>query len=73
MSFKDYIITLKEQASEADVASVKSKVSELGGTIKNEFSLIKGFTASLPVIHFDSIKKHEHVFNVEEDQEVKTQ
>lgn len=70
-SFKNYIITLKESCSEADVTAVKSKVGELGGTIKDEFSLIKGFTVSLPESISDKLKAHEHVVNVEEDKEMK--
>lgn len=71
MSLKNYIVTCKETASDADVSTVKSKVGELGGSVLSEFSLIKGFVASLPEIHTDTIKSHEHVFNIEEDKEVK--
>lgn len=71
MTFKSYIVTLKETCSEADVSMVKSKIGELGGSIADEFSLIKGFSCHLPEIHFDSIKSHENVFNIEEDKEVK--
>lgn len=70
-AIKNYIITLKESCSEADVSAVKSKVSELGGTIKDEFSLIKGFSVSLPESISHTLKGHEHVVNVEEDQEMK--
>lgn len=70
-TLKNYIVTCKETASEADISTIKSRIGDLGGSILNEFSLIKGFTASLPEHHFDIIKNHEHVFNVEEDKEVK--
>lgn len=70
---KSYIITLKESASDVDYSAVKLKISELGGKIVDEFSLIKGFTAKLPAVHSELIKDHEHVFSVEEDKEVHTQ
>lgn len=73
MSLKNYIVTLKEECSEADVSTVKSKIGELGGSIKDEFSLIKGFSCSLPDIHTDAIQGHDHVVNIEEDKEVKIQ
>lgn len=70
---KSYIVTLKETASDSDVSAVKSKISEVGGKIVDEFSLIKGFLVKLPDIHTDSIKAHDQVLNVEEDQEVHIQ
>lgn len=70
---KKYIVTLKDSASDADVASVKSKVSSLGGKVLDEFSLIKGFTAHLPAVHSESLKEHDHVLHVEEDKEVHIQ
>ncbi|CAH2355730.1 protease B inhibitor 2 [[Candida] railenensis] len=70
---KDYIITLKDSATDADVSSVKDKISSIGGSIVNEFSLIKGFTAKLPEVHSSAIGEHEHVASIEEDGEVKTQ
>ena len=70
---KSYIVTLKESASDADVSTIKSKISELGGKILDEFSLIKGFLVLLPAIHTDAIEKHDLVLNVEEDKEVKIQ
>lgn len=70
---KSYIITLKETASDADVSSVKSKISEVGGVITSQFSLIKGFVAKLPSIHAESIGKNEHILAIEEDKEVHIQ
>lgn len=70
---KNYIVTLKESATDADLKSVKEYVSKIGGSIGSEFSLFKGFTAKLPAIHSESLGDHEHVASIEEDGEVKTQ
>ncbi|CAK7893934.1 protease B inhibitor 2 [[Candida] anglica] len=72
-ALKNYIITLKDSASDSDVTAVKNKVSELGGNVTSDFSLIKGFTAKLPSVHSASFGAHEHVASIEEDGEVKTQ
>lgn len=70
---KSYIVTLKESVSDADISSFKQKISDLGGSIYNEFLLIKGFAIKLPAVHTDSIKDHDHVATIEEDKEVKIQ
>lgn len=70
---RSYIVTLKESASDLDVSTVKAKISELGGKVLDEFSLIKGFLVLLPPIHTDAILGHDLVLNVEEDKEVKIQ
>ena len=46
---KGYIITLKDTCADSEASSIKSKITELGGKITNEFSLIKGFSAQLPL------------------------
>lgn len=71
--FKNYIVTLKDTASAADLNTIKSKVSELGGTITSEYSLIKGFAAKLPSVHSSSIGEHSLVNSIEEDKEVHIQ
>lgn len=70
---KSYIVTLKDTASLTDISAVKSKISDLGGKIVDEFSLIKGFLVKLPAIHTDAIKEHDQVLNIEEDSEVHIQ
>ncbi|CAI5759343.1 unnamed protein product [Candida verbasci] len=72
---KGYIVTLKEDATDGEVNSIKDKVKELGGKITNEFSLIKGFSVHLPdIISAESLGKHsDKIANVEEDKEVHTQ
>lgn len=70
---KAYIVTLKETSTDADVSTVKLKISEFGGKIVDEFTLIKGFVAKLPAIHSLAIADHEHVLSIEEDREVHIQ
>ncbi|KAF3986320.1 hypothetical protein FT663_04935 [Candidozyma haemuli var. vulneris] len=70
---KNYIVTLKEDSSDDIVNKVKSQVASFGGKVLDDFSLIKGFVARLPPVEIDSLKGHEGVVNVEEDQEVRIQ
>ncbi|GEQ72251.1 hypothetical protein JCM33374_g5938 [Metschnikowia sp. JCM 33374] len=70
---KNYIVTLKDSASTEDVHGLKSKISEQGGKVLDEFSLIKGFSVNLPVPVADFIKSHQLVNSIEEDKEVKIQ
>ncbi|CAX42103.1 protease B inhibitor, putative [Candida dubliniensis CD36] len=71
---KGYIITLKDTCPDSEASSIKSKITELGGKITNEFSLIKGFSAQLPTIHAEALPKDfAGIANIEEDGEVRTQ
>lgn len=70
---KSYIVTLRESASDADASTLKSKISELGGKILDEFTLIKAYLVLLPAIHTEAILANDLVLNVEEDKEVKIQ
>ena len=71
---KGYIITLKDTCADSEASSIKSKITELGGKITNEFSLIKGFSAQLPTIHAEALPKDfAGIANIEEDGEVRTQ
>lgn len=72
-SLQQYIIRLKETASDADIASVKEHVKQLGGSIVSEFSLIKAFTATLPAFQTAKVTEHDHVDGIEEDKEVHIQ
>lgn len=66
-----YIVTLKQDASDQDVAGIKQSIIESGGKITTEYELIKGFVAELPVTHdVQSLAANAHVLNVEPDQEV---
>lgn len=73
MSTKNYIVTLKDTASTEDVHGLKLKISEQGGQVLDEFSLIKGFLVKLNQPVADFIKDHHVVNSIEEDKEVKIQ
>ncbi|KAK3398568.1 hypothetical protein B0T20DRAFT_411505 [Sordaria brevicollis] len=68
-----YIVSLKDNASDAEIQKTKDDVVKQGGKIGHEYTLIKAFQAIYPddVVH--SLDNHEHVKGVEADQEVKTQ
>ncbi|KAF8001302.1 hypothetical protein HF325_003803 [Metschnikowia pulcherrima] len=70
---KNYIVTLNESATTQDVHGLKLKISEHGGKVLDEFSLIKGFSVNLPKPAADFLKDHHVVNTIEEDKEVKIQ
>ncbi|KAF2010431.1 hypothetical protein BU24DRAFT_427561 [Aaosphaeria arxii CBS 175.79] len=67
-----YNVTLKSGASPDELEAAKKKVTDQGGKIINEFSLIKGFTAEFPADKVNALETNEHI-TVEADGEVKTQ
>ncbi|KAF7580888.1 putative protease inhibitor [Clavispora lusitaniae] len=70
---KSFIVTLKDTASDADLSAVKKQISSIGGKIVDEFALIKGFVAELPLVHAETIEKEPSVLSVEANKEVKIQ
>lgn len=71
---QSYIITLKESCPDSEANSIKSKISELGGKVTNEFTLIKAFSVELPAVHIESLpQEFTGIATVEEDKEVKIQ
>lgn len=70
---KTYIVTLAESCPHDDAAKLKLQVSEKGGKIVEEFSLIKGFVVKLNAPLADFIKDHHFVHSIEEDKEVHIQ
>ncbi|KAK3318275.1 peptidase inhibitor I9 [Apodospora peruviana] len=68
-----YIVTCKEDATPEQVEATKKHAIEQGGKIGHEYSLIKGFQVTFPEGSVSTLEKHEHVKDVEKDQEVKTQ
>ncbi|CAN3504193.1 protease B inhibitor 2 [Diutina catenulata] len=73
MPNNSYIVTLKETASDADVANLKQEIQKNGGNVTSEFSLIKGFAVQLPDLAAQTVKDNANVLSVEEDKEVRTQ
>ncbi|CCG83368.1 protein of unknown function [Taphrina deformans PYCC 5710] len=70
---QNFIVNLKDDASDADVADAKKSIESQGGTIKDSFTLIKGFSASFPEDHVGTLSKHKAVDVIENDGEIKTQ
>ncbi|KAK3955442.1 hypothetical protein QBC32DRAFT_333518 [Pseudoneurospora amorphoporcata] len=68
-----YIVTLKDNASDEEIAQTKKDIEAQGGQIGHEYTLIKAFQATFPEGHVQSLASHEHVKDVEADQEVRTQ
>ncbi|GAV46518.1 hypothetical protein ZYGR_0A01100 [Zygosaccharomyces rouxii] len=76
MAGKSFIVTLKENAPDADVSKFKDSIKDLNGSITHEFSLIKGYTVHLPeTLHANKLKDSHNsiIANIEEDKEVHTQ
>ncbi|EEA28715.1 hypothetical protein TMatcc_002933 [Talaromyces marneffei ATCC 18224] len=67
-----YNVTLKESSSPAELEKAKEKVRSEGGTIKHEYTLIKGFTVEYPDDHVGVLESNEHL-HVEQDGQVSTQ
>jgi hypothetical protein len=67
-----YNVTLNPDASHEKLQEAKDQVTDKGGKITHEFSLVKGFTAELPDDLVSTFESSEHV-TVEKDSEVKTQ
>jgi hypothetical protein len=65
-------VTLKKDSSPEELEKAKEQVKEQGGTIKHEYTLIKGFTVEYPDDHVNVLESSEHL-HVERDGEVKTQ
>ncbi|KAJ5168449.1 uncharacterized protein N7482_004043 [Penicillium canariense] len=67
-----YNVTLKPDAPVEQLDAAKDQAREKGGTIKHEYSLIKGFVVEFPDDHVDTLESNDHI-HVEQDTEVKTQ
>ncbi|ESA42970.1 hypothetical protein GE21DRAFT_6178 [Neurospora crassa] len=68
-----YIVTLKDTATDEEIAKTKEDVKAQGGKIGHEYTLIKAFQAIYPEGAVFTLENHEHVKGVEADQEVRTQ
>ncbi|KAL1795748.1 hypothetical protein ACET3X_005972 [Alternaria dauci] len=62
-------ITLKKDAPKEQLDAAKKHVTDQGGKIVNEFTLIKGFTAEIPDDAVSTLESNEHV-TVEKDAEI---
>ncbi|KAK4691149.1 hypothetical protein P7C71_g5789, partial [Lecanoromycetidae sp. Uapishka_2] len=68
-----YNITLKDGASPDQIDNrAKQTAKSQGGTIKHEFTLIKGFTVEFPNDAVHTMQTDDHI-HVEQDGEARTQ
>jgi len=68
------IITFSESATEQQIKDAKDKLIDQGGEITQEYSIIKGFAATVPdSFASSSFQGLQGVENIEADQVVTTQ
>ncbi|CAI7564386.1 hypothetical protein N7533_005609 [Penicillium manginii] len=67
-----YNVTLKQDSPPAELEKAKDDARSGGGTIKHEYSLIKGFTVEYPEDNVTILESSEHI-HVEADGNVSTQ
>ncbi|KAL9102130.1 MAG: hypothetical protein Q9163_002691 [Psora crenata] len=65
-------ITLKGGGDEAELKKAKETAISKGGTVKHEYTLIKGFTVEFPNDTVHTLESNEHI-HVEQDGEAKAQ
>jgi len=72
---QNFIVTFKDDASEQKIADVKEQIKENGGQITQEYTLIKGFAASIPDAFLSNLQSlHADVIDaIEPDGKVTTQ
>ncbi|KAL7933802.1 hypothetical protein V8C35DRAFT_303937 [Trichoderma chlorosporum] len=68
-----YIVTLKDDASDADLAAAKQKATDAGAKITQEYSLIKGFAVEYPEGTVVTLDAEPSVQSVELDSVITTQ
>ncbi|ROW02221.1 hypothetical protein VSDG_02610 [Cytospora chrysosperma] len=68
-----YIVRCNSDATPDQIAAAKKHAESQGGTIGHTYNLIKGFSVSFPEGTVTTLESHEHIKEVELDQEVKTQ
>ncbi|KAE8379899.1 hypothetical protein BDV26DRAFT_258464 [Aspergillus bertholletiae] len=67
-----YNVTLKKDSPHEELEKAKQQVKNQGGTIKHEYTLIKGFTVEYPPDHVGALESSDHI-HVEQDGEMKIQ
>ncbi|RDW69235.1 putative peptidase inhibitor i9 protein [Coleophoma cylindrospora] len=68
-----YIVTLKDGASKAEIEESKKHAIEQGGEVTHEYNIFPGFAVKFPKDSVSTLESAPHVSSVELDQEVKTQ
>ncbi|KAF7593119.1 hypothetical protein BBP40_011998 [Aspergillus hancockii] len=67
-----YNVTLKKDSPPEELQKAKEQARNDGGTIKHEYTLIKGFTVEFPDDQVKVLESSDHV-HVEQDGEMKIQ
>ncbi|KAL2825212.1 hypothetical protein BDW59DRAFT_146618 [Aspergillus cavernicola] len=67
-----YNVTLKKDSPPEELEKAKESAKSNGGTIRHEYTLIKGFTVEYPEDHIETLQASEHI-HVEQDGEVRIQ
>ncbi|KAL2797046.1 hypothetical protein BJX66DRAFT_298657 [Aspergillus keveii] len=67
-----YNVTLKKDSPPEALDKAKDDAVKSGGTIKHEYTLIKGFTVEYPDDSVGTLEANEHI-HVEQDGEVRIQ
>ncbi|KAH8427397.1 uncharacterized protein LDX57_005112 [Aspergillus melleus] len=67
-----YNVTLKKDSPPEELQKAKEQVRKEGGTIKHEYTLIKGFTVDFSDDLVRTFESSEHI-HVEQDGEMRTQ
>ncbi|KAL6708033.1 hypothetical protein ACN47E_003467 [Coniothyrium glycines] len=62
-------ITLNKDADKSELEAAKKHVTDQGGKIVNEFTLIKGFTAEIPDDAVSTLESNDKI-TVEKDAEI---
>ncbi|BFZ53144.1 hypothetical protein PYCC9005_000167 [Savitreella phatthalungensis] len=73
MAGSDFIVTFKDSATQQEYDDSKKKIQDAGGSIKTEYTLIKGYAASFPDEHVSTLEAIAGVESVEPDGVVTTQ
>ncbi|KAL7949841.1 hypothetical protein V8C42DRAFT_184231 [Trichoderma barbatum] len=73
LKMPSYIVTLKDDASDEQLAAAKQKARDAGAEITHEYTLIKAFTAKYPEDSVVTLAEDPTVQSVEADQVMRTQ
>ncbi|KAI5819917.1 hypothetical protein BZA77DRAFT_302548 [Pyronema omphalodes] len=68
-----YIVTFKPDCPDAEIQKAKDDIIAQGGSIDHEYTLIRGFSCSMPEGHVSTLDANPHVENLERDGQVTTQ
>ncbi|CDO55672.1 similar to Saccharomyces cerevisiae YNL015W PBI2 Cytosolic inhibitor of vacuolar proteinase B (PRB1),required for efficient vacuole inheritance [Geotrichum candidum] len=68
-----YIVRFKEGTTDDAFQKAKDEITSAGGSIGHEYTLFKGFVATLPEVSAANLKNHPDVDGIEKDSVVTTQ